>query len=41
MADDGDLEKWEVVELIEYDLEVCKTLEIYVPTPEELGYLPS
>lgn len=40
MRDDGDLEKWEVVELVDFDLEVCQKMGIHVPTAEELGYLP-
>jgi len=29
----------DVVELITFDLEVCQSLDIHVPTPEELGYV--
>lgn len=29
-----------MVELISYDLEICHRLGIYVPTMEELGYVP-
>lgn len=39
ISDAAKLSKPEVSELIEYDLEVCKSLEIKVPTPEELGYI--
>lgn len=35
----ANLPKYEAVELIEYDLELCKQLEIKVPTKEELGYI--
>lgn len=37
----ADLEKWEAVELIEYDLSLCTDLDIRVPSPEELGYSPN
>ncbi|MHB8674641.1 MAG: hypothetical protein ACYDAK_13320 [Candidatus Limnocylindrales bacterium] len=40
LAADGDVAKHEAVDLIEFDLGVCKDLEIRVPTAEELGYLP-
>lgn len=40
MKDDGNLTKYEAVELIDYDLNLCAELEIRVPTREELGYLP-
>lgn len=39
LADAAKLPKHEAVELIEYDLDVCKELGIKVPTPEELGYI--
>jgi hypothetical protein len=31
--------KYWMVELIQYDLELCKKLNIHVPTMEELGYI--
>lgn len=40
MSDDGDLEKWEVVELVEFDKATCQEMGIKIPTAEELGYLP-
>ncbi len=33
--------KYDVVELIEEDLNICQELEIAVPTREELGYIPN
>lgn len=39
MSDGAKLPKHEVVELIEYDLKLCKDLKIKVPTPAELGYV--
>lgn len=41
MSKSGKLKKHEVVELIEYDLELCADMDIHVPTAKELGYLPS
>lgn len=35
----ANLPKYEAVELIEYDLELCEQLQVKVPTPEELGYI--
>lgn len=40
ISDSGRLTKYEVVELIEYDRNLCAELGIRVPTREELGYLP-
>lgn len=40
MSDGGDLSKSDVVELIEYDLELCADMDIRVPSKKELGYLP-
>lgn len=40
IAESGKLKKFEVQELIEYDLELCAENDIKVPTREELGYLP-
>lgn len=39
ISESGDLENWEAVELIEYDLAMCAEMEIRVPTAKELGYL--
>lgn len=39
LSDAAKLPKYEVVELIEYDLKLCKELGIKVPSPEELGYI--
>ncbi len=33
--------KMDMVDLINYDLELCEKMEVKVPTMEELGYLPS
>lgn len=33
--------KYDAVELIDFDLNLCKELGINVPTRQELGYLPS
>ena len=41
ISEKGDLMKSECVELIERDLSFCEELEIIVPTPQELGYLPN
>jgi len=41
MSETGNLSVSQVVELITKDLEVCKELEIAVPTAAELGYTPS
>lgn len=40
VSDAARMPKYEMVELVEYALEVCAELGIYVPTREELGYLP-
>ena len=40
IADRAMTPKYEVVALIEKDLEICADNEIQVPTKEELGYLP-
>ena len=39
LSSTANLPKYEAVELIEYDLELCKQMGIKVPTPEELGYI--
>lgn len=39
LSTQANLPKYEAVELIEYDLELCKQFGIKVPTPEELGYI--
>lgn len=39
LSNTANLPKYEAVELIEYDLELCKQLNVNVPTPEELGYV--
>lgn len=39
LSTQANLPKYEAVELIEYDLELCKQLQIKVPTKEELGYI--
>lgn len=39
LSNAANLPKYEAVDLISYDLELCKTLGIKVPTPEELGYV--
>lgn len=41
VSDDARFPKYDMVELIDYDLELCKWAEIKVPTREELGYLPN
>lgn len=39
LSHQANLPKYEAVELIEYDLDLCEQLHIKVPTPEELGYI--
>jgi len=39
LSSTANLPKYEAVELIEYDLELCKQLQIKIPTKEELGYI--
>lgn len=39
LSSTANLPKYEAVELIEYDLELCKQLKIKVPTKAELGYI--
>lgn len=41
IADKALFPKYDMVELIERDLEICRELEIHVPTPQELGYGPT
>ncbi len=41
VADGARFPKNDMVELINFDLELCAELNIHVPTKEELGYLPS
>ena len=41
ISDKAQMPKHKMVELIEYDLEICKFYDIKVPTLEELGYIPN
>lgn len=40
MSKEARLAKFEAVDLITYDLELCAEMDIRVPTAQELGYLP-
>lgn len=39
VSDDARFPKWDMMALIEYDLELCTWAGIHVPTMEELGYI--
>lgn len=39
ISDSAKMTLSDCMELIDYDLELCRTLEIHVPTAEELGYI--
>lgn len=41
VSDEARMAKFDMVDLISFDLELCADLEIRVPTAEELGYIPN
>jgi hypothetical protein len=39
MSNLGGIKNFECVELIDFDIRLAQSLDIHIPTPEELGYL--
>lgn len=39
VSDNAKMPLQQMSDLIEYDIELCKEMEIVIPTPEELGYM--